>query len=706
MSTSIFSKDSVCKLSILLYTKDAGQKLIQSLDSLFMQESNFNFEVIAINDNSKDNTLEILNDYKKKHIQITIVNNNQSLGRNLSYYQGLTLAQGKYFSLLDAGDFYSVRNVFKQHIDFLDADTKEEYAICAHHTVFIDKKHTIMAAPYFPKKDEYSYFEFLSTDFTHLPYAYLYRNIYKTNPCVLFKENNFDEDEIIRFFQLFSTKGKIKILNFCGSVKVSKKKSLITKDVLESEKKKKKENHKKLSSLLHSKKEKSYFALSYKEQDIESLSSFLKKYSHEEFLQQYIPFSTKSAYNEQDFIFSRIFVSEFYDSLSETVGTIEAVSRGYSLSNPMQTDSNKVMISVPALNPEGGGIFQEIKEIIELYHNKEVYLLLPEYASISDVSTKAQEILSVYSHCTFVFGKNHQCDWVKYLFDLVESIKPAKIYHYCGHHNLILATIIQSYLSKNICVFSYDHGQSLALTNSSYQTYITKRPIDYHMLKKQFSNRVIYIPLWAEKAQISRKYIPFNGHDKIITACAAARFYKLVQENESYIDVILLNLKANGTKHIHYGIIPPEYKEEIKNKMNALQIKPSQFINIEWASNLTQSLIENNVDLFIEPFPIISAKITLQILSVGIPLIIKKSNLRLGLVDFIYDKPLLWNNTEDFIHTIATLDKTKLTQHSQLSTDYFNSQHELNLTKQSFFNETSYLIPRDFACYDARLIYI
>ena len=117
--------------------------------------------------------------------------------------------------------------------------------------------------------------------------------------------------------------------------------------------------------------------------------------------------------------------------------------------------------------------------------------------------------------------------------------------------------IIQSMYGKNICVFSFDHGFSLGLGNSSYDCYIAKRPMDYEILSKKYKEKVVCMPCWNKDKAGGNLYKPFKNHSRLITACAAARFYKLSDAKYCYIDLIISLLKATGGRHIlHYGPIP------------------------------------------------------------------------------------------------------------------------------------------------------
>ena len=67
-----------------------------------------NFEWIIVNDNSSDNTLEILREYiKTVNFPVKLINNTQNLMLAANYNIAMEQAEGEYFVTLDHDDEYS-----------------------------------------------------------------------------------------------------------------------------------------------------------------------------------------------------------------------------------------------------------------------------------------------------------------------------------------------------------------------------------------------------------------------------------------------------------------------------------------------------------------------------------------------------------------------------------------------------------------------
>ena len=88
------------KLSVILPVYNVEKYLKGSLTCLVNQTFS-DIEIICINDCSKDNSLNILNDIAQNDSRIKIINNETNLGAGDSRNKGLELAAGKFVLFLD-----------------------------------------------------------------------------------------------------------------------------------------------------------------------------------------------------------------------------------------------------------------------------------------------------------------------------------------------------------------------------------------------------------------------------------------------------------------------------------------------------------------------------------------------------------------------------------------------------------------------------
>jgi len=105
-------------ISVVMPVYNSGELIHQTIKSILNQTYS-DFEFIIINDASKDDTLKIIKEYKKKDKRIKIINNNKNLGIALASNKGLDVAKGKYIAMTDHDDI-SLPMRFEKQIKYLE----------------------------------------------------------------------------------------------------------------------------------------------------------------------------------------------------------------------------------------------------------------------------------------------------------------------------------------------------------------------------------------------------------------------------------------------------------------------------------------------------------------------------------------------------------------------------------------------------------
>ncbi|MDB3866608.1 glycosyltransferase [Acidimicrobiia bacterium] len=136
------------KVTILLSVYNGEKHLSDSIDSLLFQTYK-NIEILIIDDNSNDATLDICKKYEESFNNIKVFNNSKNLGltKNLNFL--IEHSKGTYLARQDADDISEITRIEKQ-INFinkykLDACTTRAY-------VMKQNKVTPNKSVYMPKK--------------------------------------------------------------------------------------------------------------------------------------------------------------------------------------------------------------------------------------------------------------------------------------------------------------------------------------------------------------------------------------------------------------------------------------------------------------------------------------------------------------------------------------------------------------------------
>lgn len=102
------------KITVIVPIYNSSSHLNRCIDSIINQTYK-NLEIVLINDGSNDNSLEIINRYKKSDKRIIIIDKENS-GVSDSRNKGIDVANGEYITFVDADDWLesdAIKNLYK-----------------------------------------------------------------------------------------------------------------------------------------------------------------------------------------------------------------------------------------------------------------------------------------------------------------------------------------------------------------------------------------------------------------------------------------------------------------------------------------------------------------------------------------------------------------------------------------------------------------
>ena len=106
---------------------EALPKFIEVLDGIIAKMDYADFQVVLVNDGSRDNTLEVMKAIAQTRPYIKYVSFSRNFGKEAGMYAGLTYADGDYVAIMDA----DLQDPPEFLIDMYEAVTKEGYDCAA-----------------------------------------------------------------------------------------------------------------------------------------------------------------------------------------------------------------------------------------------------------------------------------------------------------------------------------------------------------------------------------------------------------------------------------------------------------------------------------------------------------------------------------------------------------------------------------------------
>ena len=133
-------KENVKDLSFIIPVYNCEQYIGYCLDTILSQKTKYSYEVICVNDGSKDNSLKVLEEYQRKYPEIMVVVDQPNGGASKARNTGIDNAQGEYLAFVDSDDY-----VFDNYIEALMNRAKSANAdivqagyhrVLANHTIY------------------------------------------------------------------------------------------------------------------------------------------------------------------------------------------------------------------------------------------------------------------------------------------------------------------------------------------------------------------------------------------------------------------------------------------------------------------------------------------------------------------------------------------------------------------------------------------
>lgn len=213
------------KVTVIIRTYNRADRIGECLDSIYNQTERENIQCLIINDCSSDNTIEVIESYKKSHpeLHIDLINSPINLKPGGALIESKKYIKGDYCLVLDDDDKYNYLEIIENLYNFAKSEnydvcfpTRDGGLNCYHQRIIFKselfKKCPISRSPYY--EDHYTHwFSYQDTKFK-IGY-YDFPSIFTYHPSFQTLPDNFVyglEYKLHRIFEdLFYNKYRINI---------------------------------------------------------------------------------------------------------------------------------------------------------------------------------------------------------------------------------------------------------------------------------------------------------------------------------------------------------------------------------------------------------------------------------------------------------------------------------------------------------------
>ena len=192
------------KLSIVIPNYNGGENLKRSIGSCkAIQMPKSNYEILIVDNKSTDNSIDIVNEMKKKFTNIRLIQNEKNLGRIQNWNISIEKAGGEYLIFLFANDLINEKNNIHEILQILDSD--KTISVCMSGLLKKERNREYIKKAYFDEIIKCSAKKFASNCLNRglLPFGPIQSIIYRLDD-IRSNKNRFLEEFPINADEIFS----------------------------------------------------------------------------------------------------------------------------------------------------------------------------------------------------------------------------------------------------------------------------------------------------------------------------------------------------------------------------------------------------------------------------------------------------------------------------------------------------------------------
>lgn len=260
------------------------------------------------------------------------------------------------------------------------------------------------------------------------------------------------------------------------------------------------------------------------------------------------------------------------------------------------------------------------------------------------------------------------------------SSRSYKYIHLIANH---LDVVAFCSLSKSLSKRSYfwhhaDHKFTLGLFSNRYK-HVDLHPMSYYECRSKFKIKNYYYPLRITDSITDSQNIDLKNPASVLCTVTVANSNKV--EFPYYIkykNIVVYLLRFTTVKHLHIGRLSLSSIFYIRFLLFVYGVSQKRFIYVKYSDNIKKDVKEHSVDLHIASFPIGAALTTIDLMSIGVPVVLNKHIYTrvLDCIDLVYPGAFVWENHKQLIDHINSLTPAKVACEKKQARKFFLSKYD------------------------------
>jgi len=130
--------DTRIRVSVALITYNHESFISKAIESVLMQEMNYDLEFVIGEDFSTDNTSRICEEFAMMNNKIKLLKWEKNLGASMNFAKTLESCTGKYIAVLEGDDYWIDSGKLKKQVEFLELNPA--YSMCFTNRMIVDRE--------------------------------------------------------------------------------------------------------------------------------------------------------------------------------------------------------------------------------------------------------------------------------------------------------------------------------------------------------------------------------------------------------------------------------------------------------------------------------------------------------------------------------------------------------------------------------------
>jgi len=325
-----------------------------------------------------------------------------------------------------------------------------------------------------------------------------------------------------------------------------------------------------------------------------------------------------------------------------------------------------------------GGHTTLVEEYIRALPDRTTRILVTDPANCADHDSIIARLGTVCSDIRFSPVTASLADKLNWLIGELQSSAAAATYFV--HHPddpIAVACMNKSLCTWRAFVHHVDHTFTLG-TFVDVEAHLDFRRPGFANCREHLGirNNVI-VPLTVPDRGPSHGPARSAGSGSKLTTCTSGDGKFEIPYAFQLVQCIPDWLEATGGRHIHIGGLSPETVEALQAKLVQQRIAMERFLWLPRVESLWQALLDNEVDIYIDSFPVCGCTALVEAMGAGIPVAVHRSYVHrlLSGETGTYEGAFVWSSRQELSDWLRSVDDQQLQVHRIAARQYYLDNH-------------------------------